>query len=775
MDKFNTVGQSVHKIDALSLALGADQFTDDFQSGHLLHCELLYAPVAHAEIVEIDTRAAEKIDGVVDILHYQNVPRVLHTTAGQGFPEPSPYDNVLFDHRVRFVGDRVALVAAESEGAAREALGRIQVEYKEFEPIFDMDRALIPSASRIHVDDEHAKIPVKYKPENNLVAEVEIGFGNMEEGFQSADFIEEHSYQTQYASHCAIEPHSVLGLLEERGRLVLISSTQVPFHARRIISRVLDIPIAKIRVIKPRIGGGFGGKQEVFLEPLIALVTWRNRRSAKITLSRKEVFISTRTRHPMKIRLKTGVKKDGTITALQMDGLLNSGAYGTHGLTVLSNVGAKVLPLFNKIDHIRFHGRTVYTNLPVGGAYRGYGATQGYFAFNQQIDIIARRTGQDILQFIKKYHIREGETSGVFKALGEGKEGVRQTIKSCKLDECIDRGASAIDWYTKRGKKLESGRDRVTGMGVGVAMQGSGIPLIDMGSASMKMNEDGSFNLFVGATDIGTGSDTILAQIAAEVLEIPVEKIIVLSSDTDLTPFDTGAYASSTTYISGGAVAKCARDLVRQIIKAASGMFEKEDANLELRGGMVVDVSTGKTLSFEDIALNTMYNRDQFQIQAQASHTAGESPPPFIAQFAEVVVDRKTGRVDVVKFVSAIDCGQPINPRLAEGQVEGATVNGISFALCEDYSFDSKGRMLNPRFWNYKIYTAPDIPQLQTIIVNSYEETGPFGAKSVGEIAINGPAPAIANAVYDAVGVRLYSLPITPEKVWNKMTEADSR
>ncbi len=771
MDEFFVIGKSVPKIDSLSLSAGMERFTDDFHTEEPLCTAILYSPVAHAEIVDIDTSAAEKIGGVVDILHYQNVPRVLHTTAGQGYPEPSPYDTLLFDRRVRFVGDRVALVAAETEQTAREALKKIKVEYKPLVPIFDMERATDPASPRIHVDDEYAKICAVYRPEQNLAAELEIGFGDLEKGFNEADFIEEHTYQMQYASHCAIEPHTARAFFDERGRIVIISATQVPFHARRIVRTVLNIPTGMIRVIKPRIGGGFGAKQEVFLEPLVALIAWRNKRPAKIVLSRKEVFISSRTRHAMRIRLKTGVKNDGRITACEMDGLMNAGAYGSHALTVLSNVGAKVLPLFNKIENLGFHGKSVYTNLPIGGAYRGYGATQGYFAFNQQIDMIARKTHQDIPAFFKKWHIREGETSGVFEALGEGKEGVRQIIKSCKLDECIDRGAEAIDWYKKRGQRIISGKDMIKGMGMAVAMQGSGIPGIDMGSASMKMNEDGSFNLFVGATDIGTGSDTILAQIASEVLKVPVDKIIVVSSDTDITPFDTGAYASSTTYISGGAVEKCARDIERQIIEAASRMLETDKDDLVSCRGEVLDRKTGKKVSYEEIAYHTMYYLDQFQIQAQASHTSPESPPPFIAQFAEVDVDMKTGRVDVVKFVSAVDCGQPINPRLVEGQVEGAVVNGLSYALCEDYIFDSKGRMINPSFWDYKIYTAPDIPDMKTIVVNSYEETGPFGAKSVAEIAINGPAPAIANAVYDAAGIRMYELPITPEKVWEKMKE----
>jgi len=774
-EKTNSVGKSVRKIDAISLATGTELFTDDIEIENPLWLALLYSPVAHADILSIDTSEAERIDGVVDVLHYQNTPRVLHTTAGQGYPEPSPYDSFLFDRTVRFVGDRVALVAAEDLSTARKAVDRIRVEYDPLPPLFDPQEAL--GSTPLPTPDARMLIPASYEPEKNLAARIDIKIGDMEKGLDEADFVEEQEYSLQYASHCAMEPHAAAARFDERGRLVIYSTTQVPFHARRITARLVGVPVGMLRVIKPRIGGGFGGKQEVILEPLVALVALRHRRAAKLVLSRREVFISTRTRHPMRIRLKTGVKDDGGITSLELDGLLNTGAYGSHALTVLSNVGSKVLPLFNKIPNIRFSGRSVYTSLPVGGAYRGYGATQGYFALNQHIDIITRRTGRDFLEWVKSRHIKEGETSEVFRALGEGKEGVAQTINSCRLDECIDRGAEEIGWAGKRGKRLPAGEDRITGVGAAVGMQGSGIPLVDMASASMKMNEDGSFNLLIGATDIGTGSDTILAQIAAEVLGVAVDRIIVLSSDTDLTPFDTGAYASSTTYVSGKAVQSCAVALRKQIVEAAAQRLGVKPETLRTGSGRVTDPrvtdpQSGGSVSYEEIALTALYGKNQFQPQASASYTPSESPPPFIAQFAEVAVDPGTGGVEVVKFVSCVDCGVPINPRLAEGQIEGSVVNGISYALTEQYRFDRSGRMTNPSFWDYKIYTSADVPNIVTILSGSYEESGPFGAKSIGEIAINGPAPAIANAIYDAVGVRIFDLPITPQKVWQKLEEA---
>jgi len=771
MGKYKNIGKSVRKVDGLSLATGQEKFFDDFPLDNPLYLALLYSPHAHAEILDIDDSEARKMCGVVDVYHYKNVPRVMHTTAGQGFPEPSPYDNVIFDKKMRFVGDRVAMVAAESEQIAKDAIKAIDVEYNILPAVYDIEKATDNNVPQLQGDDAYVPIPVIFKPEENIAAQVEIAFGDLKKGMEEADFVEEHTYRTQIASHCAIENHGAVAYIDDRGRLVIVTPTQVPFHARRIVSKALSIPVGMIRVIKPRIGGGFGGKQEVFLEQLVGLVTWQHKRPSRIALSREEVFVSSRTRHAMRVKIAMGAKSDGELTAIDMDARMNSGAYGTHALTVLSNAGSKVLPLFNKVKHVHFLGKTVYTNLPVGGAYRGYGATQGYFAFCQEIDNIARKCGQDILEYYKKWHIKEGETSGIFEALGEGKEGVSQYIRSCKLTECIDKGAKAIDWYAKRNKRIRVGESKVKGVGVACCMQGSGIPRVDMGSASMKMNEDGSFNMYVGATDLGTGSDTILAQIAAEILQIPVEKIIVLSSDTDLTPFDVGAYASSTTYVSGGAVRKCAIKIADQIKDVASEMMSADKEDLILDSLYVINIKNKKKLSFEEICCYSLYTNNQFQIQAEASHYGKESPPPFIAQFAEVDIDKRTGHLDLISFVSAVDCGQPINPKLAEGQVEGAVVNGLAYALWEEYLFNSAGKMTNPSFWDYKIFTTADLPRMVTIVEDSYEETGPFGAKSVGEIAIDGPLPAIANAIYDAVGVRMYEAPFTSERIYNRMKE----
>jgi CO/xanthine dehydrogenase Mo-binding subunit len=765
MSDFSVVGKPVLKVDSLSLACGTARYTADFEVKNPLHLVFFYSPHAHAEILSIDDGPARGMEGVVDVFHSDNTRSELYTTAGQGYPEPSPYDTALFNKRVRYVGDIVGAVLAESAAAAREAAGAVRVEYRQLEPLFDPEKSMDPGSPCLHGDGAFAPLPVPYRPEENVAGEVLFSFGDVEKGFAEADFIEEETYRTHYANHCAMEPHAATATFDEKGRLVIYSTTQVPFHARRTVSRVTGIPAHRIRVVKPRIGGGFGSKQEIILEPYVALAAWKYKRSVKAELTRPEVFTTARTRHPMRVRIKTGVKKDGTITALEMNDIMNTGAYGAHALTVLSNAGSKVLPMFNKIPNVSFTGRAVYTTLPVGGAYRGYGATQGYFAFNQHVDGICRKLGTDFVDFVKKWHIREGETSEVFKAIGEGTEGVSQIIKSCKLSECLDRGAEEIGWNRLRAKRITSG-SWVKGVGAAVSMQGSGIPKVDMGSASMKMNDDGSFNLYVGATDIGTGSDTILSQIAAETLKVPVEMILILSSDTDLTPFDTGAYASSTTYVSGQAVLRCAGKIRDQILSAASVLMGAPAESLILGdGGVVVNRQTGEESSFSKIACFTLYSHDQFQIQAGASYTGGESPAPFMAHFAEVDVDLETGKVRLVKFVSAGDCGRPINPVLTEGQIEGATMNGISYALTEQYLFDPRGKMTNSSFWDYKIFGTLDMPVMKTILAESDEPTGPYGAKSISEIGINGPAPAIANAIFDATGRRIYDLPLTPEKV----------
>ncbi len=758
---WKVVNHSVEKVDSLGLATGAPAFTDDPPIRGLLHGMILTSPHAHARIVHIDTKKAEALDGVYAVLTHKNVPRVPHTTAGQGYPEPSPYDTFMLDSKVRYVGDRVAAVAAETKELARKACSLIEVEYELYEPVLDLRKAMDPRAPKIHdEDDAKVLIPMEWDPQRNLAAHNEFQIGDFAKGMAESDIRIEAEYETHYAQHCPIEPHITITFLDERGRLVIRTSTQVPFHVRRIVAACCQIPVGDIHVIKPRIGGGFGAKQEVLLEDICSMLTLRTGRPVKIEYSRSEEFVSSRTRHPAVVKMGLGLKKDGSLNAVKMDVLLNTGAYGSHALTVGCNCGSKVLPLY-KSPNIYFNLDSVYTNLPVGGAYRGYGATQAAFPMECIMDEAAEALGMDPIDLRIQNHIRTGESSPVFKALGEGRAGVEMTIGSCGLDECLRLGSAAIGWSEKRKRRDEGPIKR--GVGMAALMQGSSIPEIDMGSAFIKLNEDGSFNLLVGATDLGTGSDTVLAQIAAEVLGVRTNQVVVTSSDTDVTPFDVGAYASSTTYLTGMAVKKAAAKVKRQILDVAARMKHVEATDLDIVAAAVV--GAGIDIPLWQIAIHTLYEEDQFQVAAAASHISHKSPPPFAAHFAEVAVDTETGRIKVLQYVAAVDCGTAINPQLAEGQTEGAVLNGISYALTERYLFDSSGRMKNSSFSKYKIFSTADLPRIETILVPTYEPTGPYGAKSVSEISINGPAPAIANAVYHAVGVRLRTLPFTPERL----------
>ncbi len=768
---FQVVNKSVRKIDALALALGRPMYAGDKVPPDALVIKFLWSPHAHARINSIDVSAAEAMPGVRCILHHGNVPRIPHTTAGQGYPEPSPYDTFMFDHKVRFVGDRVAAVAADTREIAEAAVAAIRVEYEPLPAVLDPADAMKPGAPVIHDEpDAHAKIPVPYEPARNMAAFVGMDIGSLDEGLAAADATVDGEYQAHYAQHCPIEPHIAFAEIDPEGRLVIVTSTQVPFHVRRIVAQCLELPVRKIRVIKPRIGGGFGVKQEVLIEDVVAMMTWRTQRPCLLEFTREEEFVSARTRHPIRTRLRLGAKKDGTITAIGMDCLSNTGAYGAHALTVVCNCGSKMLPLY-RAPHVHFTGTAVYTNLPVGGAYRGYGATQSALAVECAMDELAEKLGLDPIEFRRKNHIRSGDTSPVFRALGEGKAGVEQSIGSCELEKCIALGAKEIGWKKRGDWREKTGRFR-RGIGMACLMQGSSIPEIDMGAASIKMNEDGSFNLLMGATDLGTGSDTVLAQIAAETLGCDIEKIIVYSSDTDMTPFDVGAYASSTTYLSGAAVRNAAEKVVKQILDVASHLLGRKPRELKIENSAVIAKDGSGRVTFSEIALHSLYAAEQHQIGALSSHITHKSPPPFSAHFAEVEVDTETGLVTVLRYVAAVDCGTAINPKLAEGQTEGGVLNGISYALTEQYLFNERGRMTNATFQQYKLFSMRDKPPIKTILVPSYEKTGPYGAKSVAEICINGPLPAISNAIYNAVGVRLREAPFTAEKIWRALSSA---
>ncbi|MBN1429641.1 MAG: molybdopterin-dependent oxidoreductase [Anaerolineae bacterium] len=771
------VGKPEPKVDALKLVQGHPAFTDDIEKRGMLTGKLLLSPHAHALIKRIDAAKARALPGVHAVLTHQDIPRVAYTTAGQSAPEPGPHDNYSLDTKVRFVGDRVAAVAAETEEIAQRALDLIEVEYEVLPAVLDPRQSMQPGAPILHDEPESWLIE---DPQRNLAAVVDWELGNVEESFRQADHIFEDTYYSPKVQQTPIENHVVVTWWDEDDRLVIRTSTQVPFHVRRILAPVLGLPEKRIRVIKPRIGGGFGVKQEILIEDICAHLTIVTGHPVRMDYTREEEFIASRTRHPMFITMKTGVSKDGTIVANSMYALSDTGASGTHAMTVAGNTGHKAMALYNA-PNIKFHADIVYTNTVPSGAYRGYGVPQGFWALEIHMEHIARSLGLDPLDFRLKNAIKTGDEHPVSKIWSEGREGAAEYIHTCGLPECVDQGAEAIGWHDRYGNPdwhiVPSRPHLRRGIGVAMVMQGTAIPNLDMGAASIKMNDDGSFNLLVGATDLGTGSDTVLTQMAAEVLGCPPEDFITYSSDTDFTPFDKGAYASSTTYISGQATVIAAERVAEQIKEVAARMLAKEgdavepaDITLQDRAAWALD---GRSVSLRDIALNALHAENQHQIMAVGSHVSPESPPPFAAQFATVTVDTETGQVTVDELVMAVDSGVIINPITASGQIEGGMVQAAGYGVCEEMAYDDEGRVLNPRFGPYWIYRSDDVPDLKAIFVETYEESGPFGAKAVAEIPLDGAGPAIANAVYDAVGVRIKDAPLYPEKVWRAMKGID--
>jgi len=790
---YQTVGKPEKKVDAVKLVQGKPAFAADIEPRALLHAKVLRSPHAHAEITKIDASKARALPGVAAVLTWQDIPRVVYSTAGQSDPIPGPLDSFSLDHKVRFVGDRVALVAAETPEIAEKALSLIEVEYQVLPAILDLREAMKTGAVRIHDEPEYVNF-AESNPAKNLAAEIRIDIGNVEKGFAEADQIFEAEYVVPKVQQAHIEPHVCLTYWDEDDRLVIRTSTQVPFHVRRMLAPVLGLPVKRIRVIKPRIGGGFGGKQEVLMEDVAAHLTIATKRPVLYEYTREEEFIASRSRHPMRVRMKTGVKRDGTITANEMYALSDTGAYGCHALTVTGNTGHKSMALYvgdgeyRQAPNIRFYADVVYTNTPPAGAYRGYGVPQGYWPLDRHLEKIARALGLDPIEFRLKNALRPGEYHPFSTAWNEGREPRPEIIHTVGLEQCVIQGKAAIGWDDKFGNEAwrnslfgapvsqwagSTGKpeNRATGkrkgIGVALVMQGTAIPYLDMGGASIKMNDDGSFNLLMGATDLGTGSDTVLAQMAAEVLGVPLEDMITYSSDTDFTPFDVGAYASSTTYISGTAVVKAAEIVAEKIKKRAALMFGSniDDASIRLfdRAAHAPD---GRSIPLTEIALDSLHRQQQEQIMGVASYVSPSSPPPFAAQFAEVTVDTETGAVTVDKLVMAVDSGIIINPLTASGQIEGGMTQALGYAVCEEMVYDEKGQAREKDFRDYHLFQAHEMPDLEVIFVETFEPSHPFGVKAVAEIPMDGVAPAVGNAVLDAIGANVDINPVTPERVW---------
>ncbi|MFN2144367.1 MAG: molybdopterin-dependent oxidoreductase, partial [Anaerolineales bacterium] len=779
------IGKPEIKVDAVKLVQGKPAFTDDIERRGMLIAKVLRSPVAHARIKKIDASKARALEGVAAVLTYKDIPRVAYSTAGQSDPIPGPLDMFSLDKKVRYLGDRVAFVAAETEEIAIKALSLIDVEYEELPAILDMGESL-DSEIILHDEPEYVDFD-QSDASRNLAAHIHIDIGDVEQGFAEADHIFEYEYEVPKVQQAHIEPHIVVTYWDEDDRLVVRTSTQVPFHARRMLAPVLGLPIKRIRVIKPRIGGGFGGKQEVQIEDVAAHLTIATGRPVRFETTREEEFIASRSRHPMRIKLKTSVKKDGTITANAMYALSDTGAYGCHALTVTGNTGHKSMALYvgdgkyRERPNIQFIADIVYTNTASSGAYRGYGVPQGFWPVERQMERIARALDLDPIEFRLKNALRAGELQPFSTAWSEGREPSPEMIETNGLVECVQQGRAAIGWNSKYGNpnwQQVPGKPHLRkGVGVAMVMQGTAIPYLDMGGASIKLNDDGSYNLLVGATDLGTGSDTVLAQMAAEVLGVPVEDILVYSSDTDFTPFDVGAYASSTTYISGGAVVRAAQQVAEQMMKRAAKMLNAQEGYPEVDPSEIVlenrlaVAPDGRSVTMAEIALHSLHKEDQLQIMAVGSYVSPVAPPPFAAQFAEVTVDTETGMVVVDKLVMAVDSGIIVNPVTASGQIEGGMTQALGYAVSEEMIYDETGKMRERDFSDYHIFAAHEMPEMETIFVETFEPSHPFGVKAVAEIPMDGVAPAVGNAIQHACGADLSQNPATPERVWRALKQ----
>ncbi len=771
-DERDQVAHRVEKTDDRKLVTGEAAYTADYgeRFPDLAHAAVLRSAIPNGRVTSIDTTAAEEMEGVYAVLTPDSpeVPDGLYTSAGQSYPEPSPWDMRVLNERVRYVGDPIAAVAAEDEPTAERAVEAIDVEYEEFDYVLDPEEAFSEDATRLFEDDEVENEIVGHDYSRNRMSRIEGTVGDPESVFERDDLhVHETEWESIRQSHAQVEPHTALAYTDEDDRHVVVSSTQVPNHTRRQLAHLFDAPLGDVRVKKPRVGGGFGGKQAMVVEPLALALSLAAQRPVLCEASREEEFGAMRTRHPMKVRARSAVTDDGDIEALELYALSNTGAYGSHGMTVAGNVGSKPLPLYSKVENVKFSADIVHTNTPQTGAMRGYGAPQGTLALEGHMDEVAAELDLDPVELRQRHYMEVGETDEIAGMMGG--EGAERTIHSCGLDECIERGKEAIGWDDVEQPEAEHLH---RGMGMALAAQGTGVAGDELGGAQVMMNEDGTFHVHVGGVDIGTGADTAFVQIAAEVLGCDATDIVIKTSDTDHTPFDYGAYASSTTYISGMAVKKAAEDAKERILYWASKMLDEPEDELETGDGAVRSTVTGESVSLEEVGYESVYGEEEREhILGKGTHSTDESPPPFAAQFVDVTVNEETGEFEVHDLVVAVDCGVAINPGMAEGQIEGANHMSYELAVNEGVTFDDEGRCEVRDFGEYDFPTAAESPPVEAILVETHEPTGPFGAKAVAEVPTNTVPPALSSAVRDAVGVRITEMPITAEKIREALGE----
>lgn len=749
------VNNRVMKKDAMSLVTGQAVYTDDIAPKDALIVKVLRSPHAHAIVKNVKKDIALKVPGIECILTWEDAPKTRFTTAGQTYPELSPYDRKILDERVRYVGDAVAIVAGENEKCVDRALKMIKVEYEVLKPVLDFREALDNEVVVHPEEDWEVKVPISPDVKRNLICHDVLEEGDVEAEFAKCKYVIEETYLTKANQQTMMETFRAYTYKDAYGRLVCVASTQVPFHVRRILATALDTSKSNIRVVKPRIGGGFGAKQTVINEIFPALVTWKTGKPAKIIYSRKESQIVSSPRHQMQITVKLGADENGKLKAASLYTLSNAGAFGDHTPTTIGLTGHKSLPLYTShVNAFKFAFDGVYSNTIPAGAYRGYGATQGVYALETTMNKLALKMNMDPIEFKKKNLLKEGDYMPAYHG---------ETANSCTLEKCLDKVKEMINWDEKYPCK-DLGNGKVRSVGLAVAMQGSAISNVDVASVTIKVNDDGFYSMMIGATDMGTGCDTILAQMAADCLDTHVDNIVVYGVDTDISPYDSGSYASSTTYLTGNATIKTCQILREKIIAAGADMLDIKLEDADFDGEKVYSVKEERSISLKDIANNAMCYSNH-TLTATAKEKTPVSPPPYMAGAVEIELDKETGHVEIIDYATCVDCGTVINPALATVQTEGGLVQGIGMALYEDVQYDNKGRILNDSFMQYKIPTRLDMGKIRVEFESSYEPTGPFGAKSIGELVINTPSPALCHAIYNASRVWINELPMTSEKI----------
>ena len=751
-----TVNQSMRKKDAMQLVTGQPVYMDDVIPQDCLIVKLLRSPHANAIVQEIDTSRALLVPGIEAIYTWKDVDQQgrRYTQAGQTYPEPSPYDRLVIDRHVRFAGDVVAILAGKDEKCVDKAMKLIKVRYEVLPAVLDYHTAL-DNPVLVHPEENWESLaPVGADNKRNLCAHDETGAGDIEAVLAGCDVVIDHTYHTRACQQAMMETFRTYCSIDAYGRLNVLSSTQIVFHCRRILANALHIPKSMIRVAKPRIGGGFGAKQTSVCEVYPAFVTWKTKKPSKIIFSRYESQIASTPRHEMELHVRLGATKDGIIRGIDLYTLSNTGAYGEHGPTTVGLSGHKSIPLYGKAEAFRFVSDVVYTNHMSSGAYRGYGATQGLFAVESAVNELADKLGIDPFVIRQRNIVHEGDVMPAYYG---------QVNTSCALDRCLQAVHDNIGWDEKYPVR-DMGNGKVRAVGMGMAMQGSGITSVDVGSASLKINDDGFYTLSIGAADMGTGCDTILAQIAAEVLECPLDNVTVLGADTDSSPYDSGSYASSTTYVTGKAVEQCAEQLKQKICQVGAGLLGLDERAVIFAGDAVTSENGTQRATLAQIAAASQCGSNT-ALEAVVTHSSEISPPPFMVGAAEVEVDLETGEAQVIRYEAAVDCGTPVNPNLARVQAEGGILQGIGMALTENVTYDDRGMPQENSLMQYKIPARNDIGHIHVVFESSYEGTGPFGAKSIGEVVINTPLPAVADAIYHATHKRFYELPITREQI----------